>query len=109
VFLTGKAKPSTNADDRLETPPPSVGIVYRVGAEDAATAMLGQPGRFGQPDLSPDGRWLLTGQVGADGAVRLFAARADGRPGPPRSIPLLGPTAKPAGRDYQLPSVRVQP
>jgi hypothetical protein len=85
------------------------GVVFRVGAEDAATAMLSEAGRFGQPDLSPDGRWLLTSLIAADGSVRLFAARADARPGAPRAVPLLGPTAKPAGRDHQLPSVRVQP
>jgi WD40 repeat protein len=89
--------------------PAASSVVYRVGAEDAPTAMLNEPGRFGQPDLSPDGRWLLTGLIAADGSVRLFAARADARPGAPRSIPLLGPSPKPAGRDYQLPSVRVQP
>lgn len=85
------------------------GAIFRVGAEDAATAMLTEAGRFGQPDLSPDGRWLLTSLIAADGSVRLFAARADARPGAPRAVPLLGPTPKPAGRDHQLPSVRVQP
>jgi hypothetical protein len=80
-----------------------------VGAEDAATSLLDELGRFGQPDLTPDGRWLLTGLIAADGSVRLFSARADGRPGEPRSIPLLGPCPRPAGRDYQLPSVRIQP
>jgi hypothetical protein len=109
VFLTAKARSTTDADDRTETPPPSLGVVYRVGAEDAATAMLAAPGRFGPADLSPDGRWLLVAHVAADGGVRLYAARADGRPGAPRSIPLLGPTANPAGRDHQLPMVRVQP
>jgi hypothetical protein len=102
VFLTAK----TRAADATT---PRGGAVFRVGAEDAATSLLGQPGRFGHPDLSPDGRWLLTGLIAADGSVRLFAARADGRPGEPRSIPLLGPCAKPADRDHQLPSVRVQP
>jgi IPT/TIG domain len=102
VFLTGKARPAAGATT-------SAGAVYRIGAEDVASVLLEEPGRFGQPDLSPEGRWLLTGHIAADGAVRLFAARADGRAGPPRSIPLLGATAKPAGRDYQLPSVHVQP
>jgi hypothetical protein len=83
--------------------------IFRVGAEDAATTMLDEPGRFGQPDLSPDGRWLLSALIAPDGAVRLYAARADARPGAPRAVPLLGPTPKPAGREYQLPSVRVQP
>jgi hypothetical protein len=109
VFLTGKARPSADTDDKASSPPPGPGVVYRVGAEDAATAMLAEPGRFGQPDLTPDGRWLLTAHIDADGAVRLFATRADGRPGTPRSIPLLGPAPRPPGRDYQLPSVRVQP
>jgi hypothetical protein len=102
VFLTAKVR-------AVDATTPRGGAVFRVGAEDAATSLLSQPGRFGHPDLSPDGRWLLTGLIDADGSVRLFAARADGRPGEPRSIPLLGPCAKPAGRDHQLPSVRVQP
>jgi hypothetical protein len=101
VFITGQGKASTESE--------APGAVFKVGAEDAATPMLVEHGRFGQPDLSPDGRWLLVAQVGDDGAVRLYAVRADARPGVPKSIPMLGPTAKPAGRDYQLPSVRVQP
>jgi WD40-like Beta Propeller Repeat len=107
VFLTAKARPSTATDDKLATPPPSPGAVYRVGAEDAATAMLVEAGRFGAADLTPDGRWMLVPHVGDDGAVRLFAVRADGRPGAPRSIPMLGPVAR-AG-DHALPTVRVQP
>lgn len=91
------------------TPAPLTSVVFRVGAEDVATAMLTEAGRFGQPDLSPDGRWLLASLIAADGSVRLFAARADARPGAPRGIPLLGPSPKPADRDHQLPSVRVQP
>jgi hypothetical protein len=108
VFLTATSR----AGDATAEGLPKSSAVYRVGAEDAATTMLAQPsrlGRFGQPDLSPDGRWLLTGLIADDGSVRLFAARADGRPGEPRSIPLLGPSATPAGRAHQLPSVRVQP
>ena len=96
VFLAGQSRGDAAAK----------GVVFRVGAEDAASSMLVEPGRFGHPDLSPDGRWLLTGLVAPDGAVRLFAARADGRPGEPRSIPVLGPSA---GRAPELPTVRVQP
>jgi hypothetical protein len=104
VFLTGRARGTGEiAADKAPA------VVLRVGAEDAAAVMLSETGRFGQPDLSPDGRWLMMAQVAADGAVRLHAVRADGRPGAPKSIPMLGPTARPAGRDYQLPSVRVQP
>jgi hypothetical protein len=121
VFVTARARDAGAGDKAAASPgsaragdvgdkaAASPGVVLRVGAEDAATAMLSEPGRFGQPDLSPDGRWLLSGLIAADGSVRLFAARADGRPGEPRSIPILGPTPKPAGRDHQLPSVRVQP
>jgi hypothetical protein len=104
VFVTGQAR-AADADDKAA----AQGAVFRVGAEDAATTMLSEHGSFGQPDLTPDGRWLMIAQIGDDGAVRLHAIRADGRAGGPRSIPLLGPTAKPAGRGYQLPSVRVQP
>ncbi|HVR02516.1 MAG TPA: hypothetical protein VMT47_10310 [Polyangia bacterium] len=102
VFLAGEARAGAGGDA-------AKGAVYRVGAEDAATSMLVEPGRFGHPDLSPEGRWLLAPLVGADGSTRLFAARADARPGEPRSIPLLGPCTKPAGREYALPFVRVQP
>jgi hypothetical protein len=83
------------------------GVVYRVAAEDAATAMLTEPGRFGQPDLSPDGRWLLAPLVAPDGAVRLYAARADARPGVPRSIPMVQATSAPSAG--LAPSLRVQP
>ena len=110
VFLAAKVRPSADDVAKLGAAAGrSPGVVLRIGAEDAATAMLTEPGRFGPPDLSPGGRWLLAGQVGADGAVRLYAARADGRPGASRSIPLFGPTAKPPGRDYRLPSLHVQP
>jgi hypothetical protein len=102
VFLAGGTRAAGEGN-------PAKGAVYRVGAEEAAPAMLVEPGRFGHLDLSPEGRWLLAPLVGADGSTRLFAARADARPGEPRSIPLLGPCAKPAGREYALPSVRVQP
>jgi hypothetical protein len=104
VFLAGQTR--APADDAGAA---AKGVVFRVGAEDAASSMLVESGRFGHPDLSPDGRWLLTGLVAPDGAVRLFAARADGRPGEPRSIPVLGPSAAPAGRPHGLPTVRVQP
>ncbi len=90
---------------------PAHGAVFRVGAEDAAATMLSEPGRFGQPDLSPDGRWMLAPLVSPDGAVRLFAARADARPGVSQSIPLLGTSSTASsGRSAQRPpSLRVQP
>jgi hypothetical protein len=106
VFLAGQARAGADA-----AAGPPKGVVFRVGAEDAASSMLVEPGRFGHADLSPDGRWLLTGLVEPDGAVRLFAARADGRPGEPKSIPVLGPTdtTPTSGGQHALPSVRVQP
>jgi IPT/TIG domain len=105
VFLAAHARA---ADDKAGVgASPSPAVVLRIGAEDAAAPMLIEPGRFGASDLTPDGRWLLTSHVGADGAVRLYAARADGRPGGSRSIPMLGPA--PARRGSELPSVHVQP
>jgi hypothetical protein len=101
VFLVAKTRDAANG--------PLRGTVYRVGAEDAATSVLVEPGRFGRPDLSPDGRWLLAGLVAPDGSLRLFAARVDGRPGEPRSIPLLGPSSAAVAGERPLPSVRVQP
>jgi hypothetical protein len=98
VFVAGQAR-ATGAPGALH------GGVFRVGAEDAASSMLIEPGRFGMPDLTPDGRWLLAGLVAPDGSVRLYSARADGRPGEPRSIPIFAPGAGGAG----LPTVRVQP
>jgi hypothetical protein len=111
VFLAGQARAGADAAAAAAAGP-AKGVVFRVGAEDAASSMLAEPGRFGHPDLSPDGRWLLTGLVAPDGSVRLFAARADGRPGEPRSIPVLGPTSTPTSTsagEHALPSVRVQP
>jgi hypothetical protein len=103
VFLAARARSASEASAGNA----GAGAVFRLGAEDAASALLAEPGRFGHPDLSPDGRWLLAGLVAPDGSIRLFAARADARPGEPRSIPLLGATAGAAARE--LPSVRVQP
>jgi hypothetical protein len=109
VFVAARAAAPTGATAAAAEGAAPTSVIFRVGAEDAATAMLTEAGRFGQPDLSPDGRWLLTALIAPDGAVRLLAARADARPGAPRAIPLLGPTPRPIGRDHQLPSVRVQP
>jgi hypothetical protein len=110
VFLTAQARPlAGEVDEKPATAATPPGVVFRLGAEDAATAALKGAGRIGQPDLSPDGRWLLAGLIADDGSVRLLSAPADARPGQPRSVPLLGPSPKPEGRDHQLPSVRVQP
>jgi hypothetical protein len=101
VFLVGRERVAEGTAATV-----AKGAVFRVGAEDAASSLLVEPGRFGHPDLTPDGHWLLAGLVAPDGSVRLYAARADGRPGEPRSIPMLGATG--AG-DHGLPTVRVQP
>jgi hypothetical protein len=87
----------------------TLGVVFRIGAEDAAATMLSEPGRFGQPDLSPDGRWLLAPLVAPDGSVRLFAARADARPGVSQSIPMLASVASRQRSARRPPSLRVQP
>src|SRR6185436_12835816 len=67
VFVAGRGRLPDG-----EHAPAASSVVFRVGAEDAATTMLNEPGRFGQPDLSPDGRWLLSGLIASDGSVRLF-------------------------------------
>ena len=69
------------------------------------------PGRFGWPDVTSDGRWLLVPSLAADGSVRLLATAIDGRPSPaPRPTDVVGPDpgASP-GRAGPLPQFRIQP
>lgn len=95
------------------TRPPAGTAVFRLGAEDAATVVVGSPGRLGRPDVSPDGRWLFAPSVAADGAVRVLTAAIDGRPvaaGSAQPVDLLpgGPgELPPAARS--TPELRVQP
>ncbi len=97
VFVSGRSRASATS-----------GAVFRVGAADAAPTMLAEPGRFGQADLTPDGRWLLAPLVASDGSLRLYATPNDARPGTPKSIPLLA--APRAGAEARrLPALRVQP
>jgi hypothetical protein len=86
-----------------------VTTVFRLGAEDRATAFLETPGRAGAADLSPDGRWLLVPVVQASGRLAIVAAPADDHPGARQSfdLGLAGPPGGPPGAP--LPSVAAQP
>jgi hypothetical protein len=87
--------------------------IFRVGSEDAATTVIAGPSRFGRPDISPEGRWLLAPAAGPDGAVRVLATPIDGRPAPagsarpvdvlPAGAGELPPASRPA------PELRIQP
>ncbi|HSS38415.1 MAG TPA: hypothetical protein VLT58_06580, partial [Polyangia bacterium] len=87
--------------------------VFAVGSEDTAAAALTGPDRFGRPDLTYDGRWLLAPAVGADGGVRVLAAAADGRPAPAgaaRPVPAVAaaPGEVPVA-SRPVPELRIQP
>ncbi|MES1157887.1 MAG: hypothetical protein ABUL67_02185 [Haliangium ochraceum] len=87
--------------------------VFAVGNEDTAAAALTGPDRFGRPDVTYDGRWLLAPALGADGAVRVLAAAADGRPASPgaarpvAAVPAAAGEAPAATRP--VPELRIQP
>jgi len=95
------------------TRPPGGTAVFCLGAEDAATVVLGSPARLGRPDVSPNGRWLFAPAIATNGAVSVLTAAIDGRPVAPGSAqPVdliaaapgeLPPAARPA------PELRVQP
>jgi hypothetical protein len=118
VFLAASTSTSTStstsapasADEKIVT---ATGGVFRVGAEDAASVVITAPGRMGQPDLSPDGRWLMAPAAGADGSIRVLAVVVDGRPatgGLTRAIDLAGAGAGelPAA-ERPVPVLRIQP
>ena len=104
---------ASSSDPLGATAPPSGGAaVFRVGVEDAATVALTTAGRAGLPDLSFDGRWLLTPAVLADGSIRVLAVAVDGRPVPsaprPADVVAADPgEAAPAARP--VPELRIQP
>lgn len=86
-------------------------VVFRIGAEDAASELAGSFGPLGGADLSPDGRWLLAAALGGDGGLGLLVTRADGHAGSPISLDLL-PASRAApvpGRPAAVPEVRIQP
>ena len=99
----------------LAAPPASVSgsaAVFRVGAEDTATAAVVVPGRVGLPDLTYDGRWLMVPEALADGSIRILAIAADGRPvttavRPVEVIPGGPAELPPAARP--VPELYVQP
>ncbi len=85
--------------------------VFRVGADDLPAVALTSAGRFGFPDLTTDGRWLLAPALATDGSVRILAAAVDGRPAPvTRPVDVIAAAAgelPPASRP--APILRVQP
>jgi hypothetical protein len=87
--------------------------IFSVGAEDAATTVLAGPVRFGRPDISPEGRWLLAPATAPDGAVRVLATPIDGRPAPAGSARPVDVLAAGAGEapaaSRPAPELRIQP
>jgi len=87
--------------------------IFAVGSEDAAAVALSGSDRFGRPDLTFEGRWLLAPAAVDDGSVRVLSAAADGRPAPPGSARPI--TAIPAGTGgtpaaaRPAPELRIQP
>ena len=87
--------------------------IFAVGSEDAAAVALTGPDRFGRPDLTFEGRWLLAPAAVDDGSVRVLSTAADGRPTPPGSARPI--TAIPAGSGpapagtRPAPELRIQP
>jgi hypothetical protein len=75
--------------------------------------VLAGPARFGRPDISPEGRWLLAPAAGPDGAVRVLATPIDGRPAPagaarPVDVIAAGTGEVPAAA-RPAPELRIQP
>ena len=84
-----------------------VAAVFRLGADDHATAFVDVTGDAGAADLSPDGRWLLVPAGQPSGRLNMVAAPADEHPGAPQVVD-LGAAAPPASAGH-LPSVACQP
>jgi len=87
--------------------------VFSVASEDTASPVLTGPDRFGRPDVTFDGRWLLAPALAADGAVQVLAAAVDGRPASEGSARPVGALAPSAGEEpvasRPVPELRVQP
>jgi hypothetical protein len=87
--------------------------VYGVGSEETATVPLTGADRFGRPDLTFDGRWLLAPAMAGDGAIHVLAAAVDGRPAPAGSARPVNAVAAAAGEtpaaSRPLPELRIQP
>ena len=108
----GAGDTPTDAAALAEPAPVDPGAaVFRIGAEDIPTAVITSGGRFGFPDLTTDGRWLLAPAAAPDGSVRILAAAVDGRPAPvTKPIDVIAADAgeiPPASRP--APVLRVQP
>jgi hypothetical protein len=87
--------------------------VFRVGAEDSADVALTAAGRFGRPDVSFDGRWLLAPAAGSDGSISVLTTAIDGRPAPAGAAKPIAAIAYAAeempAAVRPVPDLRVQP
>lgn len=92
-----------------------VAAVYRLGAEDQASAVVEAPASvdLGGAEPSPEGGWVLAPTADGSGRLGLIATPADGQPGA-RVVLDLGrgaPRAPGAQREagLELPSLAAQP
>jgi hypothetical protein len=85
--------------------------VFRIGAEDIPSAVLSSGGRFGFPDLTTDGRWLIAPAADDDGSVRILSTAVDGRPAPvTKPVDVIGAGAgETSPKTRPAPVLRVQP
>ncbi len=87
--------------------------VFSVGSEATASVALTGTDRFGRPDVTFDGRWLLAPALASDGAIHVLAAAVDGRPAPDGSARPVDAVAPSAGEapvaSRPVPELRVQP
>jgi hypothetical protein len=113
VFVSAQSRVASGVDAKTATTAPA--MIFRLGAEDAASDAATAAGTVGKADVSPDGRWLLAA-ASSDGGLNVISAPADARPGPQRSVQLVaagapgqsgGPAA--SGSGARPPELRVQP
>lgn len=87
--------------------------MFSVGSEATASVALTGTDRFGRPDVTFDGRWLLAPALASDGAIHVLAAAVDGRPAPDGSARPVDAVAPSAGEapvaSRPVPELRVQP
>jgi hypothetical protein len=74
--------------------------VYSIGAEDLATELVAAPSPLDAVDVTPEGRWLLSAALFADGGVRVLSTPLEG--GASQELVLAGDGARPAGGSAEL-------
>jgi hypothetical protein len=78
--------------------------VFSIGAEDLATELVAAPSRVGAVDVTPEGRWLLSAALFADGGVRVLSTPLEG--GASQELLLAGDGT---GRDGGATELHIQP